>query len=59
MTNGILAKDIKEGMDTIYGIIVDVVSIREDEVVCNIAADSANLDDYDQFLFEPDDFIEF
>lgn len=52
----ILAKDVTEGMNSIYGKVVDVVCNNDYEVVCNIDTSNGS-DEPDQFIFDPEDVI--
>lgn len=53
----ILAKDLIEGTETAFGRVLDVLANNEDEVVCNIATNTAD-EEGDQYLFSPLDEVE-
>lgn len=53
----ILAKDLIQGTETAFGIVLDVLANNEDEVVCNIATNTAD-EEGDQYLFSPLDEVE-
>lgn len=51
------ANELETGMDTVYGIVAEIVTVRDDEVVINFVAnpdeyDPLDYDSFEQYIFE-------